>query len=74
MKAQRYLLETDDLGHLAIQPELPARSKIEAIFLVLDEDAKKSMRMPPKELASMTQICGDIMAPAIDEEEWGALK
>jgi len=74
MKAQRFILETDDDGHVATLPKLPAHSKIEAIFHVIDESAPKTKRMPPKELSAMTQICGDIIAPAIDEEEWEALK
>jgi len=39
-----------------------------------DEPAVKSVRTPPAELAAMTEIYGDITQPAIDEEEWEALR
>ena len=37
MQAEKLILKTDKNGHLIQQPKLPAKAKLEAIFLVLEE-------------------------------------
>jgi hypothetical protein len=70
MQAHRVLIETDGQGRPKDLPILPAHAKLEAIFLVLDEEAKPVMeRRPPPSLAGL-KIVGDIVAPAIDQTDW----
>ena len=71
MQAHRALLETDEQGRLRDVPVLPPRTRVEAIFLVLEEPeaSPTAMRRPPAELAGL-QILGDVTAPAIDEPDW----
>jgi hypothetical protein len=52
---------------------LPPNARIEAIFLVLEPGTERMDRTPPPELADIT-IVGDIMAPAIDQDDWGSAK
>jgi hypothetical protein len=37
MQAEKLILETDPNGHLIQQPKLPANTRLEAIFRVLEE-------------------------------------
>jgi len=70
MQAHRAVLETDHEGHIKDPPTLPPDAKVEAIFLVLDEPASRtSLRKPPPDLSGM-RIVGDIVAPALDEQDW----
>jgi len=71
MQAHRALLETDEQGRLKEMPVLPPRTRVEAIFLVLEEPPSSPtvVRRPPAELAGL-QIVGDVIAPAIDEPDW----
>jgi hypothetical protein len=70
MQAHRVLIETDEHGRPKALPALPPHSKVEAIFLVLEEGAKASgERRPPASLAGL-KITGDIASPAIDETDW----
>lgn len=75
MLAERLILETDDQGHLLGLPELPPRSRVEAIFLLLPRlDGITTRREPPPELAGKLKIHGDIVSPVIPEGDWDALK
>jgi hypothetical protein len=50
MYAKRYLLETDDQGHLTESPKLPPRARLEAFFVVIDEsrpERGRSASEPP---------------------------
>jgi hypothetical protein len=70
MRAHRVLIETDEHGRPKDLPALPPHAKVEAIFLVLEENATASgERRPPPSLAGL-KITGDIVAPAIDEADW----
>jgi hypothetical protein len=71
MHAHRALLQTDEHGRLKDVPVLPPRTRVEAIFLVLEEPTSSptAMRQPPAELAGL-RILGDIVTPAIDEPDW----
>jgi hypothetical protein len=70
MQAHRVMIETDEQGRPKELPVLPPHSKVEAIFLVLEEGAKAATeRRPPASLAGV-KIVGDIVAPAIDESDW----
>jgi hypothetical protein len=69
MQAHRVLLETDGNGHLSAVPPLPPYAKVEAIFLVLDAERAGGIRTPPPELAAL-RIVGDVVAPAVDPQDW----
>ncbi len=70
MQAHRVLIETDEHGRPKDLPALPPHTKVEAIFLVLEEGAKTlGERRPPPSLAGL-KITGDIVSPAIDETDW----
>lgn len=73
MQAKRAVLETDGQGRLKSVPALPPDAKIEVTFLVLDAASPGAARMPPAELAGL-QIVGDIMAPAIEQDDWALAK
>jgi hypothetical protein len=72
MQAKRAVLETDSQGRLKSVPTLPPDAQIEAIFLVLEPGAEGKGRTPPPELAGI-KILGDIMAPGIDQDDWGSM-
>jgi hypothetical protein len=42
---------------------------VEAIFLFLDPERAAGARIPPPELSTL-QITGDVVAPAIDLQDW----
>jgi hypothetical protein len=69
MQAHRVLIETDEHGRPKDLPMLPPHAKVEAIFLVLEEGATLGERRPPPSLAGL-KITGDIVGPAIDENDW----
>jgi hypothetical protein len=70
MEAERIILETDDHGRVKNLPPLPPMSRIEAIFLIPESHPGKVLRTPHPLLAEITEIRGDIMAPAVPEEDW----
>lgn len=74
MHAERVFLETDEFGNLKAVPRLPPRSRVEAIFIVLPEEAAAVPRGPHPDLAGKMHIIGDIMAPAFDEADWDMLR
>lgn len=74
MQAERLILETDDQGHLLGLPQLPPRSRVEAIFLLLPRTVGSTRRTPHPELAGKLKIHGDIVSPIIAESDWDALK
>ena len=72
MHAERVILETDEFGNVTGLPKLPPHSRVEAIFLVLADEAAVP-RSPHPSLAGKTHIVGDIVAPAIDGADWDML-
>jgi len=69
MYAERVILETDSLGHLKQQPNLPPNKAVEAIFLVLDEAETPAARRPHPDIVGKTRIVGDILA-SVPETDW----
>jgi hypothetical protein len=69
MHAERVILETDAQGRLTQVPPLPPHTKIEAIFLVL-EQAKPQKRQPPQTLRGSVTGHGDLIAPAFADTDW----
>ena len=47
MQAEKIFLETDQHGHLLHQPQLPPNIRMEAIFLILEDNKKKGKRRKP---------------------------
>jgi len=70
VQAHRELLETDEQGPWRVAPNLPPLARVEAIFLVLGPGQPRTSRQPPPELAKL-RITGDVVAPVIDEKDWG---
>ncbi len=65
MYAERLMLETDMTGKLKRVPKLPPNKKLEAIFLVISEDAVFTAalrRVPHPDIAGKVIIKGDIMS------------
>lgn len=76
MQAEKILLETDQYGRLLQQPQLPPNSRLEAIFLVLEDIGKgsKALRKPSVKIMGKGKITGDIIAPVVPSEDWEALQ
>jgi len=69
MRAERLLLETDQSGRLKDMPKLPANTKIEAIFLVLDSNPELPRRAPHSDLAGAIKFKGQVLG-SIPEADW----
>lgn len=63
------VLETDEEGRPKVLPRLPALSRVEAVFTVLEDDGTAATRTPPSELA-MLRVLGDIVTLSIAPDEW----
>jgi len=78
MQAQKLLLKTNAQGELEGLPDLMPNQYVELILLFneenLPESNKKVYRKPPVELAGKVKIFGDIISPAVEENDWEALK
>lgn len=60
MYAERMIVETDRAGNVKQMPKLPANCRLEAIFLVMDEQPK-TIRQPHPDIAGKVRILGDIV-------------
>jgi len=59
-----------------VLPDSFREKRVEVIVLPLDEQpetTQRARRKPAPELAN-TEILGDIMAPAVPEDDWDALR
>lgn len=76
MQAEKMLVETDQYGRLLQQPQLPPNARMEAIFLLLEDNRKggKAIRKPSIKIMGKGKILGDIMAPVVALEDWEALR
>jgi hypothetical protein len=76
MQAKKIVLETDQYGRLAHQPLLPPNTRVEAIFLILeDEESEKhnnKRRKPSPKIMGKGRIVGDIISPISPIEDWEA--
>lgn len=71
MLAEKLILETDAQGRLKHIPTLPANARLEAIFLVLQENPNTQVRRTPSpKIAGQGEILGDIMTPVVAPDEW----
>ena len=73
MYAEHLIIETDAQGHLSDLPKLPPNAKVEVIMLILEENPPLR-RQPPPSIAGKGKILGDIISPAVPEEDWDALR
>lgn len=73
MHAERIIVKTDGAGRLNGLPPLPPRTRVEAILLILEECQDRPVRTPVPELAALTRVCGDLVSPAAEPEDWNAL-
>ncbi|MCX7113763.1 MAG: hypothetical protein NTX45_27545 [Proteobacteria bacterium] len=67
MFAERLIIETDAKGKPTCLPELPPNSKMEAIFLLLEEPSTATTRQASPAIAGKGKILGDIVSPIIPE-------
>jgi hypothetical protein len=75
MQATKLILTTDEHGQIEKPPHLPPNARLEAIFLVLEQNRnEKRNRQPSPKIAGLGSINADIMAPAADSDHWDALK
>ena len=75
MQAEKIFLETDQHGQLLHQPQLPPNIRVEAIFLILDDNKKKGKRRKPSSIIKgRGKILGDIISPIAPLEDWEALQ
>jgi hypothetical protein len=73
MQAERVLLETDVQGNLISVPKLPPNTRLEAIFLVLEDSTTPlAKRTPPLILKESVSTLDAAVEPAISDEEWEA--
>ncbi|MFO7886135.1 MAG: hypothetical protein R6U68_15065 [Desulfobacteraceae bacterium] len=76
MQAERVLLETDGQGNLIEVPKLPPHTRLEAIFLVLEDKMPEQKRCPPTRLKGTVKAttCSstpfDPFESAMSDEEW----
>ncbi len=65
MYAEKMLLETDPQGRLRTLPTLPPNSRVETIFLVLDEPVSPppAKRRPAPSIAGQGKTLGDLINP-----------
>lgn len=63
MHAERLFLTTDPAGNLVALPKFPPNRKVEAILLLLDDDAHGA-RCPHPDIAGKAVITGDVSGSA----------
>jgi hypothetical protein len=67
---ERVILKTDQAGRLTKLPKLPSNARVEAIFIVLDQDLNdKPRRRPHADIIGKTQFLGDIFSTA-PQSDW----
>jgi len=76
LHAGNTLLETDQYGHLVKQSRLSPNTRMESIFVVLDDIGRGSatIRKPSARIMGKGKIIGDIMAPVVSPDDWDALQ
>ena len=75
MQATKLILTTDENGQIEKPPHLPPNARLEAIFLVLEQNrSEKRNRRPSRKIAGLGSINADIVAPVTDSDDWDALK
>jgi hypothetical protein len=73
MFAERMIIETDETGAIKDLPNLPPHSKVEAIYLVLEQNSSEVVvqRKPHLEIVGQMEITGDIMESS-PVSDWGS--
>jgi hypothetical protein len=77
MEALRIIVESADKRIVIDLPAAMHGRRFEVIVLPMVEDQpapSPARRRPHPSLAGKTEIVGDIMAPAVPEEDWDALR
>ncbi|MBI1294993.1 hypothetical protein GC175_08550 [bacterium] len=72
MQTERMLLETDAHGNLIDVPKLPPNTRLEVIFLHIEEPTVPTKRTPPSILKESVSTLENLLEPTISEEEWEA--
>ncbi len=74
MRAEKIILETDQYGRLLHQPHFPPNTRMEAIFLMPENEEKgKKRRKPSTKIMGKGRITGDILSPVVPLSDWEAL-
>ncbi len=68
---ERVILETDLGGNLIHPPKLPSNARIEAIFMILDQEppVNSKRRRPHADIAGKTVFLGDVFT-SVPEYDW----
>jgi hypothetical protein len=77
MNAERLFLTTDAQGCITGLPQFEPNQEVELIVLFSKKQAHTRQpvyRKPPVELAGKVKILADVIAPVVDENEWGVLQ
>ncbi len=77
MQAQRLLLKTNAQGKLENLPNFAPNQDVEIIVLFNEgsvSEPQQTYRKPPTELAGKVKILGDIISPAVEENDWESLQ
>jgi len=75
MQATRLYLTTDNDGRILAMPPLPPNAHLEAILLVIDQpQVGPTKRKPSPRIAGLGAIHDDLIAPAVDLDDWEALQ
>jgi hypothetical protein len=69
MDVLRAVIDTDERGRPTNLPRLPARAKIEAIFLVPDSSGETATRRSPPTSLGGLEIIGDIVGSVVPRWE-----
>jgi hypothetical protein len=59
---ERVILETDQAGHLTELPKLPSNVRVEAIFIILDQQRPNNspVRRPHADIIGKTRFLDDV--------------
>lgn len=77
MNAEKLLSTTDAQGWITGLPQFEPNQEVELMVLFSKKQVienKLIYRKPPIELVGKATILGDIIAPAVEENDWNALK
>lgn len=75
MQAKKMILKTDKNGYLIPKPQFPPNTRMEAIFLLLENKKQVEIKNnPSNKILGKGKISGDIMAPVVHHEDWDILQ
>ena len=68
---ERVILETDQAGHLTQLPKLPSNARVEALFIILEQNFNiKPRRRPHADIIGKTQLLSGEILTSVPESDW----